>query len=296
MTLSRSLFAILALSTAAFAMTLSSSSSTKAADAGTGASFKGPIGLQLYSLRDSFAKDVPGTLDKVKAFGFKYVELAGTYGKTPEEFKKMLDDRGLVAISGHWGYARWKNELDAVVKECTDLGVKYAGCAWIDHEGDFTEANCREAIDTFNKAGEALAKHGIRFFYHTHGYEFQPYENGTLFDLLMKETDPAKVAYEMDVFWIVYPGQDPATLFAKYPNRFELTHLKDMNKSLKTGELTGHTDPANDVAIGTGQIDFPKLLAAAAKVGVKWNFIEDESPTVEQQIPVSLKYLQGVSF
>jgi sugar phosphate isomerase/epimerase len=268
----------------------------KAAEAVVGPEDK-PVGLQLYSLRDAFAKDVPGTLDKVRDFGFKYVELAGTYDKTPEEFKKMLEERGLTAISGHWGYARWRDELDNVVEECRALGVKYAGCAWIDHEEDFDEQECRAAAATFNKAGEELAKHGIRFFYHTHGYEFQPYEGGgTLFDVLMQETKPEFVAVEMDVFWIVHPGQDPATLLGRYPGRFELTHLKDMKKSTETGLLTGHSDVSNCVAIGTGKIDFPKLLAASEKVGIKWHFIEDESPTVEEQIPESLKYLGSVKY
>lgn len=267
-----------------------------AAEAGVGASFKGPVGLQLYSLRDSFAKDVPGTLDKVKDFGFKYVELAGTYGKSPEDFRKLLQERGLMPVSGHWGYALWRDQLDKTVAECKTLGVKYAGCAWIDHQDPFDEKQCREAAEVFNKAGEALAKHGIRFFYHTHGYEFQPYEDGTLFDLLVKETKPELVSFEMDVFWVVHPGQDPVKLLEKYPNRFELTHLKDMRKTTETGLLTGHSEVENDVALGTGKIDFPKFLAAAQKAGVKWNFIEDESPSVEKQIPVTLRYLENVTW
>lgn len=264
--------------------------------AGVGKFFKGPVGIQLYSLRDQFSKDVPGTLDKVKQFGFQYVELAGTYGKEPAEFKAMLEERGLKPVSGHWGYGMYRDQLDKVVEEAKLFGVKYAGCAWIDHEGDFDEKTCREAIAVFNRAGEALAKHGIQFFYHTHGYEFQPYEKGTLFDLLASETKPELVAFEMDVFWIVHPGLDPAALLGRYPGRFQLTHLKDMQKDTPTGLLTGSSDPANDVALGTGKINFPPLLAAAEKVGVKWHFLEDESPRVEEQIPVSLRYLENVTW
>src|SRR5205085_2295226 len=154
-----------------------------------------------------FAKDVPGTLDKVRAMGIEYVETAGTYGMTPEKFKAELDSRGLKAISGHFPYARWRDEPEAVAAEAKALGLTYAGCAWIDHEGDFNEKTCREAIAVFNKAGEDLAKQGITFFYHTHGYEFQPHGDGTLFDLLVTETKPDLVSYEMDVFWIVHPGQ-----------------------------------------------------------------------------------------
>lgn len=267
-----------------------------AAEFGTGPSFKGPLGLQLYSLRAQFGKDVPGTMDIVKNMGFKYVELAGTYKLTPEEFKSQLEAHGLVAISGHFGFEQYRDHLDDVVKEAETLGLKYAGCAWIPHSGDFDEKTCRDAAAIFNHAGEVLAKHGIKFFYHTHGYEFQPYGDGTLFDLLMKETNPKYVHYQMDIFWIVFPGQDPAKILHKYGHRFELMHLKDMRKGLETGSLSGGTDVRNDVALGTGQIDMVATLRAAKKAGIKWYFIEDESPDSEQQIPESIKYLENVKW
>src|SRR6266481_6090821 len=126
--------------------------------------------------------------------------------------------------------------------------------------------------------------------------EFQPHGQGTLFDLLMTETNPKFVNYEMDIFWIVHPGQDAVKLLEKYPKRWELMHVKDMRKGTPTGLLTGHTEVTNDVAIGTGQIDIPAILRAAKKAGVKWYFIEDESPTSEKQLPQSLKYLEQVKF
>jgi sugar phosphate isomerase/epimerase len=259
-------------------------------------SFKGPVGLQLYSLRDQFAKDVPGTLDEVKGFGIKYAELAGTYNLKPEEFKAQLEQRGIKPISGHFGYERYRDDAEGAAKEAKALGLQYAGCAWIPHNGAFDEKTCREAAAVFNHAGEVLAKQGIKFFYHTHGYEFQPYGDGTLFDLLMKETNPKYVHFEMDIFWIVHPGQDPAKLLEKYKGRWELMHLKDMRPSTPTGLLTGGTDVKNDVALGTGKIDMPATLRAAKEVGVKWYFIEDESPTSEQQIPQSLRYLSKVKW
>jgi len=259
-------------------------------------SFKGPVGLQLYSLRDQFAKDVPGTLDEVKGFGIKYAELAGTYNVKPEEFKAQLEQRGIKAISGHFGYEQYRDNAEAVASEAKALGLQYAGCAWIPHNGNFDEKTCREAAAVFNHAGEVLAKHGIKFFYHTHGYEFQPFGDGTLFDLLMKETNPKYVHFEMDIFWIVHPGQDPAKLLEKYKGRWDLMHLKDMRQSTPTGLLTGGTDVKNDVALGTGKIDMPATLRAAKDVGVKWYFIEDESPTSEQQIPQSLHYLSEVKW
>jgi sugar phosphate isomerase/epimerase len=289
-------FRLLFSGVSSLALALLSGASAKAAMAGIGSSFKGPVGLQLYSLREQFKKDVPATLDEVKTFGIKYAELAGTYDMPPEKFKAELAQRGIEAVSGHFPYEKYRDDAESVAKEAEALGLKYAGCAWIPHEGDFNEKTCREAIEVFNKAGEALAKHNIKFFYHTHGYEFQNHGDETLFDLLMKETKPEFVSYQMDIFWIVHPGKDPVKLLKKYSGRWELMHLKDMRKGTATGMLTGSSPVTNDVALGKGQMDIPEILKAAQKAGVKWYFIEDESPTSEQQIPVSLKYLEQVKF
>lgn len=264
--------------------------------AGTGRSFKGPIGLQLYSLRTQFAKDVPAALDQVRGYGIQYVELAGTYKLPPAEFKAQLDARGLKPISGHFPFERCRDNVEDVARDAKTLGLQYVGCAWIPHQGTFNEKAAREAIAVFNRAGEALAKHGLKFFYHTHGYEFQPHGNGTLFDLMMAETKPEFVRYQMDVFWIVHPGHDPVKLLEKYGRRFELMHLKDMKKGTPTGVHTGRSDVSNDVALGTGLMDWPAILKAARKAGVKWYFIEDESPSVAEQIPHSLRYLEQVKF
>ena len=176
-----------------FALACASASLALAAATGTGPSFKGPIGLQLYSLRDQFAKDVPGTLDEVKKMGFRYAELAGTYGLTPDQFKAELSSRGIKPIAAHFPYEEYRDNPEAVALKAKELGLKYAGVAWIPHQGDFDEKTCREAAAVFNRAGEALAKHGLKFFYHCHGYEFQPFGQGTLFDLLMQETNPKYV-------------------------------------------------------------------------------------------------------
>jgi len=232
----------------------------------------------------------------VRAFGFKTVETAGTYNLTPEKFKELLDRNGLKAVSGHFPFERYRDDVEGVAKDAKTLGLEYVGCAWIPHEGDFDEKECRTAIEVFNKAGEALKKHNLKFFYHAHGYEFAPHGDGTFMDLLMKETKPENVRFQMDIFWVVHPGHDPVKWFEKYPKRWELVHLKDMKKGLKTGEFTGKTDVSNDVALGTGQMDWPPILRAAKKAGVKYYFIEDESPTVAEQIPQSLKFLEQVKF
>jgi sugar phosphate isomerase/epimerase len=112
----------------------------------------------------------------------------------------------------------------------------------------------------------------------------------------MTETDPKKVVYEMDIFWTVHPAQDPVALLKKYGKRWELMHLKDMKKGTPTGLLTGSSDVTNDVVLGTGQIDLPSILKAARKAGVKYYFIEDESPTAAAQIPQSLRFLEQVTW
>jgi len=253
---------------------------------------KGPLGLQLYSVRAQMATNVPGTLDEVKGWGFKYVELAGTYHMTPAAFKAQLDAHGLTAVSGHFAFDRWRDDPEAVLKEAEVEGLQYVGCAWIPHQGAFDEVVARQAIAVFNKAGALAAEHHKTFFYHTHGYEFQPFENGTLFDLLVKETNPDQVKFEMDIFWIAHAGQNPVTLLEKYPGRWDLMHLKDMKKGTETGLLTGSSDVKNDVPFGAGQLDLPAIFRAADQVGVKYYFIEDESPISEQQIPQSLRYLR----
>jgi len=263
---------------------------------GTGPSFKGPLGLQLYSLREQFAKDVPGTLKRVHEFGFRDVELAGTYGKSPEEFHALLVANQLNPVAGHFGYERFRDDPEGVAKEANALGLQYAGLAWIPHTGPFTEAMAHETAKVFNRAGEALAWHGIKFYYHNHGYEFEPHGNGTLFDLLVTETKPEFVSFQMDVMWAVFPGQDPVKLMEKYGNRWALMHVKDLKKGVATGSLSGGTDTKNDVVVGTGQVYWPALLRASKKAGVKYYFIEDESPSVLEQIPQTLKFLEQVKF
>jgi sugar phosphate isomerase/epimerase len=271
--------------------------SLQAADAGTGKSFTGPLGLQLYSLRAEFAAaGVEATLDKVKGYGIKYVELAGTYNLPPEKFKALLDERGLVPVSGHFPYKRYATDPAGVAKEAKTLGLQYAGVAWIDHKDPWDDKQCAEAIEVFNKAGETLAKEGIKFFYHLHGYEFQPHDGGTLADMLITGTNKENVFYQMDVFWIVYPGQDPVKLLEKYTGRWVTMHLKDLKNGILIGSQAGHADVKVNVVLGTGQMDWPKILAAGKKAGLAYYFIEDESPDAAIQIPKTMKYLEQVSF
>lgn len=260
--------------------------------------FKGPLGLQLYSLRDTFKKDPTAALDKTKALGFQYAEIYSAIPLEPEKLKAELTSRGITPIGAHFNYDALKKDPSEAIKTAKTLGLKYAGVAWIPHEAaNFGEAEVKRAAADFNAMGEAFKAAGIQFFYHTHGYEFRPVSEGsseTFFDMLAKETKPELVAFEMDVFWVFHPGADPVKYLAKYPGRWALMHLKDIRKGAQVGIYTGHAPLTDDVPLGTGQIPWPAVLKEAAKAGVKYYFIEDESPTVDVALPESIKYLEKV--
>jgi len=267
-------------------------------EVGTGPSFRGPVGLQTYSLRDQLKQDGAKALGYIKEQGFKEVEigLESHYGLTREEMRDALSKLGLKPIAAHAGLDYLLNKTDEAVDNAKYFGLQYVGVAWAPHKAPLDEAQTLKIAEDFNTVGKRLKEKGIQFFYHNHGFEFQPYKDGkTLFDLLMEKTDPDLVKYEMDVMWTVFPGQDPAKLLKKYPNRWVLMHLKDLAKGIE-GNLSGGTDVKNDVSLGSGQTDYPALLKAAQEIGIKHYFIEDESPDVLKQIPQSLKFLSTVEF
>ncbi len=259
--------------------------------------FDGPLGLQLYSIRQAMQADVPGTLAWVRNMGFEEVELAGTYGLTPQEFKQELDDAGLEATSMHTGYDRFRDSLDVVLDEAELFGVDFVGIAWIPHDGQFTVEQARETAANFNEWGRAASERGLTFFYHNHGYEFQPADDGTVpFDVLLAETDADNVKYQIDVFWTHHPGVDPAALLREHPNRWVSMHVKDMREGTPTGDFSGGSPPETKVPVGTGQIDWPEVLSAADEVGLARYYIEDESPDPMGNIPQSIQYLEQLSY
>ena len=253
--------------------------------------FGKPVGLQLYSLRERMPKDVPGTLAAIRAMGFREVEGGGDYKLGTAGFLAELKKAGLSVTSALYGYEDWGKDTGAVVKRASEFGVRYAGLAWIPHKEVFTREDCLRAAESFNKWGTAAKAAGIRFVYHIHGYEFQPSPEGTLLDTLAKETDPAAVAFEADIFWVRRGGCDPVALFEKYPGRIPLTHVKDIAKGVEVCKPDGHAPDETSVPIGAGMIDWPGVFKAAEKAGVERHFIEDEHPDAERQIPVSLRYL-----
>jgi sugar phosphate isomerase/epimerase len=257
--------------------------------------FTGQLGLQLYSLRHLFAKgDVPGTLAMVKAWGLTNLELAGTYNMSVADYAALLKKMGLRAVSTHADFNKLSDGIDGVIADARTFGVEYLGCAWIPHGDRFTMADADKAASVFNAAGKKASAAGLRFFYHIHGYEFQPGADGTFFDRIARNTDPAFVAFQMDVFWAVRGGASPVDLFAKYPDRFPLTHIKDMKKGTAVGDPTGHAPDDSNVPLGEGVIEWAPIFRAANKAGTKYHFIEDEAPQAEKQIPKTLQYLAGL--
>ncbi len=149
----------------------------------------------------------------------------------------------------------------------------------------------KEATAVFNNAGKRLQEEGITLVYHAHGYEFSNYEDGSLFDYMA--TNAVYFGFEIDVYWVQHGGANPMVLLNKYPDKFKLMHLKDMEQGL-VGNHTGHSDVETNVTLGTGQIDMDGLIKRAKELGIEYMFIEDESSRVVNQVPQSVKYVESM--
>jgi len=251
-------------------------------------------GVVSYSYRKFFEKDVPSTLDMIKASGFTDIEFSNLFGKTAAELREMIDERGIKCSSFGVSYDDFVNKTETVANNAKALGAQYVRVAGIPHKAALTPEEMQKAIDDFNRVGKILKQqYGLTFVYHNHGFEFQPYKGGTLYDYLVQQTNPDYVSFELDILWAFFPGQDPAALLNKYVSRYKLMHLKDLKKGVK-GDFSGGTSQDNDVALGTGQIDIPAILKAAKKAGVQHYYIEDESNSVLTQVPQSIGYLRGL--
>jgi sugar phosphate isomerase/epimerase len=250
------------------------------------------FGLQLYSLRDQFAKDVPGTMDKVRKIGIKEVEIMGTYGLSFPEFIKVLAKNEMSVISYGSDFEKLKNFPQNLADEARAYGAKFVVIFWIPHDGDnFTAEDVDKAAEVFNTAGKILARNGLLLCYHPHGYEFKPYKDGTLFDYMVEKFDQRFVQFEMDVFWVKQAGQDPVALLKKYSSRFVLLHLKDRKKGTRNSD-NGKASVESNVVLGTGDVGIAEIIAEAKRIGIQHYFIEDESSRSEEQILKSLKYLR----
>lgn len=258
-------------------------------------SLNGPIGLQLWSLREYGPKDLPGTLAKVRAMGFREVESAGLWKHTLPEFRSAIDAAELRCRSSHIGFDRLRDDPAGALAEAKGLGATGIVCAWISHKGDtFTREDATKGAEVFNRFGKAAQDAGLTFGYHCHGYEFIPSAEGTLFDTIAGIADPKRVTFQIDVFHAYHGGADPAQLIEKHGGRVRSLHLKDLQKGVVVKPGTALAEAEVDVPVGSGQIDYPAVLRAAKKAGVSMYYVEDESKDPQGHIPESVAYLSGV--
>lgn len=264
--------------------------------------FTGPFGLELYSVRNQLAKDIPGTLKMVRAIGYTEVEVVWDHWghATEKELRSHLDGAGLKCTSAFYPAERYMQDFDAVMDGAKALGVDYLICGNIPGAFDKTKTlsleDFRQAAKRFNQWASRLRATGLRFGYHNHEYEFRLYDGKPAYDTLITETDPGLVDFEMDVFWIKCGGQDPLAYLKRYPRRFRLIHLKDVRKGTPLGDFSATISDEASVPLGSGILDLPTILREAADAQVKLYYVEDESVEAPQNIRASLQYLKQVEF
>jgi len=256
-------------------------------------------------VRDLMKKDFEGTIAKVAQIGYKEVEFAGYYDRSPQDVRAILEKDGLTSPSTHVGYdiveKKWSEALDAA----HTIGHTFVVCPWIDAKQRKTPDGWKRAAELFNHAGEAAQKAGIQFAYHNHAFEFEPSEalGGKLpYDFLLAETDPNLVKMEMDLCWITVGGQDPVKYFDRYPGRFPLVHVKDWTTKGPGGNdyggATGASKkPGHMTDVGQGEIDFKRIFAQSGKAGIQHYFVENDEPkSAFEDIKISYDYLAKLKF
>ena len=254
-----------------------------------------PIGLQLYTVRNLMKTDLPGTLAKVAAVGYKEVEMAGYFDRSPKEFRAILDSNGLTTPSSHIEYKVWETSMPAVIEAAHTMGQQYLVCAWIEEAQRKTPDGWKHAAELFSRAGQECHKAGIQFCYHNHTFEFVPSPalGGKLpYDFILETTDPKQVRMEMDLCWITVAGADPLAYFARYPGRFPLAHVKDWQ-----GQGGGMDDQATRMRdVGQGSIDWKKIFAHSQQAGIKHYFVENDTAKSIEDIAISYKYLSELRY
>jgi len=254
--------------------------------------FTSKLGVQAWCLRDALAKDVAGSYALFRDWGFKNLEIYTIHDLSPEAMRAMLDGFGLKATAYHVSLDRWENDLEAVLAECRILGTDHVGLAWIKDQDDevVTIEHIKRASKALKAAEAPVLAAGMTPYYHIHGYEFAPYGEGTLMDVLLAELAGSKIELELDVFWAKHAGQDPVEIIHALGPQLTMLHLKDMRQGTESN-FSGGTDYNNFVPLGEGILDLPAILAAAEAIGVAKYWIEDESPQPTESIPTSLTYL-----
>ena len=227
------------------------------------------IGLQLYTVRDLLEKDFEGTLERVAQIGYTNMEFAGYYNRTPEQVRAVLDRLKMVSKSSHIGAQLMRTDAAAQIRTAQVLGQEYITIPSYNFGRDAGIDAWKKGAAEFNQWGALCKNAGIRLGYHNHAAEFAKVDGGpTGYDVLMHETDPALVDFEMDLYWTAFADQDPVALFAKYPGRFAMWHVKDLQV---TGTTKGMTP------VGSGMLDFRRYFANARQAGMKYFFVEHDT-------------------
>jgi sugar phosphate isomerase/epimerase len=244
------------------------------------------FGVQLYSFRDAMAKDAKGTLEKIASIGIAEIESARSrkghyYGLSPKEMKSTCKDFGMQLVSGH---VHLDDNFQKTMEEAAEADQEYLICSSMPSKGQ-TVSNYTKVADDFNKAGEACKKMGLKFGYHNHEYEFESDKGQVLFDVLMDNTEADLVHMELDLGWVIVGGKDPLDYFKKYPGRFPLWHLKDMDMRKK-----------ESTEFGKGGLDIPTMMAYQKASGVKHIFIEQEeyASTPLESMQHNMDYLNNL--
>lgn len=224
-------------------------------------------GVQLYTVRESMATDVLGTLRAIAGIGYKEVEFAGYGDLSPQQVRGLLDDLGLKSPSSHVNAVETREDPLPLIEKATAVGNDYVTVAWLNPEDRQSLDDYRRWADTFNQAGEVCRENGIRLAYHNHDFELLPIDGQLPFDILLSETDPALVDFELDMFWVRKAEQDIVDVLNRAPERFTMAHIKDMDEQ------------GNMVEVGTGVIDFASILANEAASGLRHLFAEHDEPT-----------------
>lgn len=243
------------------------------------------VGLQLYTVRSLMAQDLPGTLAEVARVGYREVEFAGYFEHRPVQVRAALDAAGLAAPAAHLGIETLRGDWPATLDAAATIGHRYLIVPSLPRADRATLDGLRRVADLFNRAAATAGQAGIRVGFHNHAEEFVPVEGKLPFDLLLEETDPALVDFEMDLFWITKGGGRPLEYFERFPGRFALVHVKDMDAS------------GGMVDVGQGAIDFARIFAARRAAGIRHAFVEHDNPPVPlDSIRRSYQYLNSLEF
>jgi sugar phosphate isomerase/epimerase len=244
---------------------------------------KDRIALQLYSVRDLTARDMVGTLGRIAEQGYRAVEFAGFGGVPVARLRAALDDLNLRAVGAHIGLDDVRTNSGRVLADLQALGTGYAVVASAGEASRQNVAQVRQVAEILNRNGEMCREAGLRFAYHNHAYEFAPLGDTTMFDLLLGETDPELVAFELDVYWAHYAGVDETELLRRLAGRVPLVHVKDM----AAGE---QREPA---PVGEGIFHWREVLEACSAAGVEWYIVEQDNPSDPlAEVERSLRYLE----